>query len=59
VLSAPSARFIDAALAGADGPAALAAAVEGEGGVPQLAELLAREILPAGFVRVSTGPLQP
>jgi hypothetical protein len=58
-LSAPSARFVDAALAGADGPAALAAAVEGEGGVPQLAELLAREILPAGFVRVSTGPLQP
>ena len=58
-LSAQSARFIDAALAGADSPAALAAAVEGESGVPQLAELLAREILPAGFVRVSAGPLQP
>jgi len=58
-LSAPSARFVEAALAGADGPAALAAAVEGETGAPQLAELLAREILPAGFVRVSAGPLQP
>ena len=53
-LSAPSARFVDAALAGADGPAALAAAQgEGEIGVSELAQLLAREILPAGFVSVS------
>lgn len=55
-LSAPSARFVGAALAGADGPAALAAAQgEGETGVPQLAQLLAREILPAGFVSLSLG----
>jgi len=68
-LSAPSARFVEAALAGADGPAALAAAaavatgvasqVEGETGVTQLAEILAREILPAGFLRVSAGAIQP
>ena len=65
-LSAPSARFVEVALAGADGPAVLAAAAaigcgvaspaEGETGVPQLAEILAREILPAGFVQVSAGP---
>ena len=63
-LSAPSARFVDAALAGADGPAALAAAAAAEAvnaterktGAPQLAEILAREILPAGFVRVSASP---
>ena len=58
-LSAASARFVDAALAGADGTAALAAAAEAasrtgdETGVPQLAQLLAREILPAGFVSLS------
>lgn len=68
-LSAASARFVDAALAGADGPAALAAAAavatgvasraKAETGVLQLAHLLAREILPAGFVRVSADPLKP
>ena len=59
-LSPPSARFLDAALAGADGQAALAAAAAaaatdatGKAGTPQVAELLAREILPAGFVRVT------
>jgi hypothetical protein len=57
-LSAPSARFMDAALAGADGQAALAAAAEVEASVPKLAEILAREILPAGFARVSASPLR-
>lgn len=52
-LSTPSAHFLDAVLAGADGAAALAAvAGSGEGAASQLAEILAREILPAGFVRV-------
>lgn len=60
VLSAPSARFLEAALAGADGPTALAAAAAtaaaaaaGENGTQQVAEILVREILPAGFVRVT------
>lgn len=63
-LSSASARFVAAALAGADGVSALAAAdaaVEAaaeaavEAAAPQLAEILAREILPAGFVRVEAG----
>jgi hypothetical protein len=56
-LSAPSARFLDAALAGADGEAALAAAAATypEDATSQLAEILAREILPGGFVRVAAG----
>ena len=53
-LSPASARFLDAALAGADGAAALAAAATVEQSAQQVAELLAREILPAGFVRVET-----
>jgi hypothetical protein len=52
-LSAPSARFLDAVLAGADGERALAAAASGSDDAVPLAEILAREILPAGFVRVS------
>jgi hypothetical protein len=57
-LGAASARFLEAVLAGADGPSALAAAAAGgtggtEADAPQLAETLAREILPASFLRVS------
>jgi Putative DNA-binding domain len=52
LLSAASARFLDAALAGADGTTALAAAAAVEQGVADVADALAREILPAGFVRV-------
>ena len=54
-LSAPSVRFIDAVFAGADGESALAAAAAGSGeaAAAPLAEVLAREILPAGFVRVA------
>jgi hypothetical protein len=54
-VSAASARLIEAALAGADGPAALAAAAAGDQSVEEIATLLAREILPAGFVRVHAG----
>ncbi len=54
-VSAASARFIDAALAGSDGAAALEAAAAVEGSAEDVASLLAREILPAGFVRVQIG----
>jgi hypothetical protein len=56
-LSAPSARFLAAALAGGTGDSALAAAADGSGeaAASQLGQVLAREILPAGFVRVETG----
>ena len=50
-LSAASARFLAAVYAGADGAAALAAAVGGQGDAV-IAQILAQEILPAGFVRV-------
>ena len=73
-LSAASARFLDAVLAGADGQCALAAAAGevdatdagntadasstagAEPAAPQLADTLAREILPASFVRVRAVP---
>jgi len=62
-LRAPSARFLDAALAGADAAAALAAAAgegdgdsdgdgDGERGDAPLAQILAREILAAGFATI-------
>ena len=51
-LSAASARFLEAALAGAEGPAALAAAAAVEQRAEEVAAILAREILPPGFVRV-------
>jgi len=51
-LSAASARFLDAALTGAGGAAALAAAAAVDQSAEELAVGLAREILPAGFVRV-------
>ena len=53
-LSAASARFLSAALAGADGAQALAAAAAVPQSAPEVAEILAREILPAGFVRIAT-----
>jgi hypothetical protein len=53
-LSASSARFLDAVLAGADGAAALAAAASAQQSAEEIAAALAREILPAGFVRVGT-----
>lgn len=53
-LSAASAHFLGAALAGADGATALAAAAAVEQSAQEVATLLAREILPAGFVRVET-----
>jgi hypothetical protein len=51
-LSAASARFLDTALRGGGGAAALAAAAAVDQSAEQLAACLAREILPAGFVRV-------
>lgn len=54
-VSAPSARFIDAALTGAGAAAALLAAAEGDERAEDVAAILAREILPAGFVRVHAG----
>lgn len=57
-LSVASARFLDAALTGADGPAALAAAAAVEQSAQEVAERLAREILPAGFVRVAAAGAQ-
>ena len=55
-LSAVSARFLAAALAGADGVQALAAAAADQGAADQdaveVAAILAGEILPAGFVRI-------
>jgi hypothetical protein len=54
-VSAASARFVDSALGGADGPAALAAAADADESAEVVAAILAREILPAGFVRVHTG----
>lgn len=53
-LSAGSARFLDAALSGAGGAAALAAAATVDQSAEELAAGLAREILPAGFVRVES-----
>ncbi len=53
-VSAASARFIDAALAGADGAAALAATAAMDQSAEEIAALLAPEILGAGFVRVET-----
>ncbi|HEV7431857.1 MAG TPA: DNA-binding domain-containing protein [Steroidobacteraceae bacterium] len=53
-LSAASARFLDAALSGADGAAALAAAAAVDQSVEELAARLASEILPPGFVRVES-----
>jgi hypothetical protein len=53
-LSVASARFLDAALSGADGAAALAAAASVEQSAADVAAVLAREILPAGFLRVET-----
>jgi hypothetical protein len=56
-LSEGSARFLDAALSGAGGSAALAAAAAVDQSAEELAACLAREILPAGFVRVqNAGP---
>ena len=62
-LSAPSARFLAAVYAGADAATALASAVNvervdgasGDGARSEsvIAQLLAQEILPAGFVRVA------
>ena len=54
-VSAVSARFIEAALAGADGAGALEAAAAVNARAEDVASTLAREILPAGFVRVQTG----
>ena len=51
-VSAASARFIEAALAGADGAEALEAAAAVNARAEEVASALAREILPAGFVRV-------
>ncbi len=56
-VSAPSARFIDAALAGASAASALLAAAAGDERTTEVAAILAREILPAGFVRVHAGEL--
>ena len=53
-LSASSARFLDAVLAGADGASALAAAASAQHSAEEIAAALTREILPAGFVRVGT-----
>jgi len=53
-VSVVSARFLDAALSGADGTAALAAAGEVEQSAAEVVATLAKEILPAGFVRVET-----
>ena len=53
-LSAASARFLDSALTGADGAAALADAAAVDQSAEEIADVLAREILPAGFVRVET-----
>ncbi len=59
-VSASSARFLDAVLAGADGAAALAAAAGAQRSAEEIATALAREILPAGFVRVdATDPGSP
>ncbi len=52
--SAASTRFLTAVYTGADGAAALAAAADGQGDFA-IAQVLAQEILPAGFVRVETG----
>ncbi len=54
-VSAASARFIEAALAGADGAEALEAAAAVNARAEDVASTLAREILPAGFVRVHAG----
>jgi hypothetical protein len=52
-LNATAARFLTAALAGAEGAQALAAAADGQGDT-EVAAVLAREILSAGFVRIAT-----
>jgi hypothetical protein len=52
-LSATAARFLTAALAGAEGAQALAAAAAGQDD-SVVAAVLAREILSAGFVRIAT-----
>jgi Putative DNA-binding domain len=52
-LSAASARFLDAALRGETGEAALAAAAAVDQSAEELAAQLSRDILAAGFVRVT------
>ncbi len=51
-LSAASARFLEAALRGEEGAAALAAAAALDQSAEELASQLSSEILAAGFVRV-------
>jgi Putative DNA-binding domain len=51
--SAASGRFLSAVYAGADAAAAMAAAADGQADFA-IAQILAQEILPAGFVRVET-----
>lgn len=53
-LSTASARFLEAALRGEEGAAALAAAAAVDQGAEELAAQLSQEILAAGFVRVTT-----
>jgi hypothetical protein len=53
-LSAASARFLDAALRGEEGTAALASAAALDQSAEELAAQLSREILAATFVRVET-----